>query len=180
MPKKVSRKPRKQTRKDREDERLAAEIRGLKDKTKKVSRKTSKKASRRKVSKKASRKASKKASRKASKKASRKVRKASRKTSKKVSRRNTSKKASRRGSKVFRIASGLPCEIFDSKSICESEVDTKGLRRCRYNFKEGGCEDLPKKYKRGATLMVGGSAKLKKYTKKPKKLSKKLLKTFQK
>ena len=146
--------------------------------SRKVSRKASRKVSRkvsRKPSRKVSRKASRKVSRKVSRKASRKVsRKASRKVSRKASRkasRKVSRKASRKVKK-FKIASGLPCEIFDNKNMCENEVNEKGLRRCRYNLKTRLCENLPKKYQRKATFMVGGSASYQKVKTSPKKLAK--------
>lgn len=50
-----------------------------------------------------------------------------------------------------------PCQ--DKKKVeCVEELDSKGLRRCRYNYKSQSCEDLPETLRERATFQVGGSA----------------------
>ncbi len=42
-------------------------------------------------------------------------------------------------------------------------MTAKGLRRCRYNFKDTKCEVLPMKYRKCAIDQVGGDSDNKKY-----------------
>jgi hypothetical protein len=58
-------------------------------------------------------------------------------------------------------------------------TDRKGLRRCRVNITSGACENLPSKYRYGATMQVGGDAKYVPYKASPKKLSPSRLAPFQ-
>jgi hypothetical protein len=62
------------------------------------------------------------------------------------------------------------CQGFSSKEECEDQMDSEGLRRCRFLLKERKCEKLPEQFKRRATLGVGGDAEYVKYEVKPGKL----------
>jgi len=50
-----------------------------------------------------------------------------------------------------------------SRNTCNTALGSGNLRRCRWSFSNNHCEMLPAKYRRRATLQVGGSARHVKY-----------------
>ena len=89
-------------------------------------------------SRKSPRRSSKKSPRRSSK---RSPRRSSKKSPKRVSRK-MSRKMSRRATPCGRVAS----------NVCESQMDSRGLRRCRINIKSRRCETLPMKFRTAATM----------------------------
>jgi len=88
-----------------------------------------------------------------------KSRKSPRRTSKRTPRR-TSKRTPRRSSKrTPRRTSrkmtkrATPCSRVAS-NVCESQMDSRGLRRCRINIKSRRCETLPMKFRAAATMGI--------------------------
>ena len=44
-----------------------------------------------------------------------------------------------------------PCSRV-APNVCESQMDSRGLRRCRINIKSRRCETLPMKFRASATM----------------------------
>jgi len=87
---------------------------------------------------------SRKSPRRSSKRTPRRSSKRSPRRSSKRSPRRVSRKMSRRTTPCSKVGTGF----------CESQMDSRGLRRCRINVKSRRCETLPMKFRARATAGI--------------------------
>jgi len=80
--------------------------------------------------------------------------------------------------KKLQIKPTLNCDGL-SYNMCVDLKDENNLRKCRFNFENKECENLPEEYRERATYQIGGNADIKCYSSIPKKLDKSRFSAFQ-